>query len=54
MVSIIMKVILHQIINVAYGWGKALSTELSPAEKAWFRELADHELAESKLMQAYP
>ncbi|HFL3236726.1 TPA: hypothetical protein ACG3KH_004163 [Clostridioides difficile] len=38
-------------INVAYGWGKALSTELSPAEKAWFRELADHELAESKLMQ---
>ena len=38
-------------INLAYGWGKALSTELPPAEKAWFRELADHELAESKLMQ---
>jgi len=38
-------------INVAYGWGKALSTELPPAEKAWYRELADHELAESKLMQ---
>jgi len=38
-------------INVAYGWGKALSTELSPAEKAWFRKLAAHELAESKMMQ---
>ncbi|WP_046234012.1 hypothetical protein, partial [Paenibacillus algorifonticola] len=37
--------------NIAYGWGKALKTELSSEEKAWFRQLADHELEESKLMQ---
>lgn len=30
---------------------KALEGELSAKEKAWFRQLADHELAESKMMQ---
>ncbi|AIQ11270.1 hypothetical protein [Paenibacillus durus] len=38
-------------IGIAYGWEKALKGELPPDEKAWFRQLADHELAESKLMQ---
>lgn len=38
-------------IDIAYGWEKALKGELSAEEKAWFRQLADHELAESKMMQ---
>lgn len=39
------------VIDVAYGWEQALVRELNEAEKAWFRKLADHELAESKMMQ---
>lgn len=38
-------------IDIAYGWEKSLKGELSGEEKAWFRQLADHELAESKMMQ---
>lgn len=38
-------------IHIAYGWEQALKRELTPDEKAWFRQLADHELAESKMMQ---
>lgn len=38
-------------IDIAYGWEKALIGELSDKEKSWFRQLADHELAESKMMQ---
>ncbi|WP_059050544.1 contractile injection system protein, VgrG/Pvc8 family [Paenibacillus senegalimassiliensis] len=38
-------------IDIAYGWEKALKGELSAEEKTWFRQLADHELAESKMMQ---
>ncbi|MGA8942171.1 MAG: hypothetical protein WB502_05570 [Thermoactinomyces sp.] len=38
-------------IHIAYGWEQALKRELTAEEKAWFRQLADHELAESKLMQ---
>ncbi|WP_028592966.1 hypothetical protein [Paenibacillus massiliensis] len=41
----------HPDMHIAYGWEKALQGELSPKEKAWFRQLADHELAESKMMQ---
>ncbi|MFA4136150.1 MULTISPECIES: late control protein [unclassified Brevibacillus] len=41
----------HPDMHIAYGWEKALQGELSPAGKAWFRQLADHELAESKMMQ---
>ncbi|OME90037.1 MULTISPECIES: hypothetical protein [Paenibacillus] len=41
----------HPDMHIAYGWEKALKGELAPNEKAWFRQLADHELAESKLMQ---
>ena len=41
----------HPDYHIAYGWEKALKVELSPVEKAWFRQLADHELAESKMMQ---
>ncbi|NPC93906.1 hypothetical protein HOO54_17210 [Bacillus sp. WMMC1349] len=40
----------HPDMHIAYGWEKALKAELSPEEKAWFRKLADHELAESKMM----
>ncbi|WP_222124444.1 hypothetical protein [Paenibacillus xylanexedens] len=39
------------VIDVAYGWEEALVRELNEAEKAWFRKLADHELAESKMMK---
>lgn len=38
-------------IHIAYGWELALKRELTAEEKAWFRQLADHELAESKMMQ---
>jgi len=38
-------------MDIAYGWEKALEGELSVEEKAWFRQLADHELDESKLMK---
>ncbi|MOA32703.1 hypothetical protein D3C78_1539450 [compost metagenome] len=38
-------------MHIAYGWEKALKGELDLEEKAWFRQLADHELAESKMMQ---
>jgi len=41
----------HPDMHIAYGWEKALQGELTPAQKAWFRQLADHELAESKMMQ---
>lgn len=42
-------------INIAYGWEKALKGELTSSEKAWFEQLAEHELAESELMkQGYP
>ncbi|WP_223264069.1 hypothetical protein [Paenibacillus sp. IHB B 3084] len=41
----------HPDYHIAYGWEKALKAELSPLEKTWFRQLADHELAESKMMQ---
>ncbi|GIO95288.1 hypothetical protein J14TS5_03740 [Paenibacillus lautus] len=42
---------LHPDMHIAFGWEKALKGELAPNEKDWFRQLADHELAESKLMQ---
>jgi hypothetical protein len=38
-------------IHIAYGWEKALQGELSNSEKAWFSQLAKHELAESELMK---
>ncbi|NFS28757.1 hypothetical protein FDF12_09880 [Clostridium botulinum] len=38
-------------LNIAYGWEKALKGELNAAEKAWFKQLAEHELAESELMK---
>ncbi|WP_128102040.1 hypothetical protein [Paenibacillus sp. DCT19] len=38
-------------MHIGYGWEKALKGELAPDEKIWFRQLADHELAESKMMQ---
>nr|WP_179198427.1 hypothetical protein [Paenibacillus amylolyticus] len=41
----------HPDMHIAYGWEKALKGELTPAGKVWFRQLADHELAESKMMQ---
>ncbi|KOY12729.1 hypothetical protein [Paenibacillus xylanivorans] len=41
----------HPVWDVAHGWERALKGELSADEKAYFRKLADHELAESQLMQ---
>lgn len=49
--SIIIQAILHPDMHIAYGWEKVLKGELAPNEKTWFRQLADHELAECKLMQ---
>lgn len=37
--------------EIAYGWNKALQGELLQDEKDWFRELANHELTESKYMK---
>jgi hypothetical protein len=41
----------HPVWDVAHGWERALKGELPADEKAYFRKLADHELAESQLMQ---
>ncbi|WP_143088462.1 hypothetical protein [Paenibacillus algorifonticola] len=41
----------HPVWDVAYGWERALKGELPADEKAYFKQLADHELAESRLMQ---
>jgi len=36
--------------EVAHAWEKATQGELSEAQKEWFRQLADHELAERAAM----
>ncbi len=36
--------------EIAYAWQQAASGELSAAQQAWFRQLADHELTERSLM----
>lgn len=36
--------------EIAYAWQQAMKGELSDAQKAWFRQLADHELAERGFM----
>jgi hypothetical protein len=36
--------------EIAYAWKTAQKGELSVEQRAWFKQLAEHELAERKLM----
>jgi hypothetical protein len=36
--------------EIAYAWKTAQKGELSVEQKSWFKQLADHELVERKLM----
>lgn len=37
--------------EIAYAWQKAMKGELTSNEKQWFKQLLDHELTESALME---
>jgi len=38
-------------MQVAHGWKIAMEGELTSEQKAWFKQLVEHELAESELMK---